>query len=209
MEGILRTSGLIFKDILSYPDLTIEKGAMTFIRGESGSGKSTLLKLFNATLAPTSGTIFYNGKDISGLDTIELRRKVLLAGQDTFLFRGSIYDNFDLFYEKRGQKSLDRKEIQKFLDICQSGFTPESDCNVMSGGERQRVYNAIALSFRPEVIMFDEPTSALDAVTAGSFMKNLKQYCISKGITIVAVSHDARLADSYGDRFILLRKGMS
>ena len=79
----------------------------------------------------------------------------------------------------------------------------------MSGGERQRIYIAICLSFHPKVLMLDEPTSALDEATAVSLLQNLKQYCNEHGITLIAITHDKTLAKSYGDEYISLDSEVS
>lgn len=98
---LITTKDLVFNNMIEYPDMTIEKGKMTFIQGASGSGKSTLFRLFNATINPSQGTIYYNKVDISTINALELRRKILLINQQVYLFDGTIADNFRQFHAYR------------------------------------------------------------------------------------------------------------
>jgi putative ABC transport system ATP-binding protein len=201
---ILRTKNLSFNKMIDYKDIQIEKNKATFIVGKSGTGKSTLLRLFNGTLSPSNGSIYYSEKDISEIDTILLRQELLLISQTVYLFDTSIKENFKQYYGYRelGQPSDD--EMKYFLDLCSVPFSLDSDCTIMSGGERQRVYIAIFLSFKPKVLMLDEPTSALDKQTGNEVIKNILDYCKNNEITVVAVSHDGNLTDKFAENIITI-----
>jgi putative ABC transport system ATP-binding protein len=204
---LIETRGLKFRDMISYPDLKIESGQVTFLCGESGSGKSTLLKLINGITSPTEGRLLVEDKDLADMNTVELRRKYLLVSQTVYLFEGSVRQNFEQFYEYRELAIPDDNEIQRFMDLCCADFPIDSSCISMSGGERQRVFLAICLSFKPRVLMLDEPTSALDAATAGQLMRNITEYCRNQDVTMIAVSHDRSLAERFADKIIELRGG--
>ncbi|MCL1904100.1 MAG: ABC transporter ATP-binding protein [Oscillospiraceae bacterium] len=193
-----------FKNIIDYPDMEIRSNEVTFICGESGSGKSTLLKLLNGMNSPSAGEVLYLGKNINDYNPITLRREVLLCGQSPFLFDGSIRDNFDEFYKYRELSPINASDILKYLKICAADFETTAGCGTMSGGERQRVFIAICLSFCPKVLLIDEPTSALDDLTANTLMSNVKEFCKNNGITPIVVSHNKTLADVYGDSIITL-----
>ena len=194
-----------FKDIINYPELEIANGAATFICGESGCGKSTLLKLLNGVTSASHGEILYNGISIADYDPIELRREVLLCGQSAFLFDGSIRNNFEQFYKHREVALPSDEGLAKYLEICGISFELDTPCEKFSGGERQRVFTAICLSLRPKVLMLDEPTSALDDATAHLVVSNIKEFCKSNGITMIAVSHNKILAKQYADDVIELK----
>lgn len=196
-----------FNNMITYPDIEIEAEQVTFISGESGSGKSTLLKLINGVASPASGDITIEGKDILSWDTMDLRKKYLLAGQSVYLFDKTIRQNFEEFYRYRDLPAPADKEIQHYLSICCADFPLDSYCTHMSGGERQRVYIAICLSLKPEVLMLDEPTSALDSNTAGLLMQNLSSFCRNNHITLIVVSHDLTLPEQFADRVISLKGG--
>lgn len=206
MEAILTAKNVKFQEIIEYPFIEIKENVSTFISGESGAGKSTLLKLFNGTASPSEGVIEYKGKDISEMDTVELRRKVILVSQTVFLFDGTIEDNFNTYYSYRDLNPLPREEMIKYLSICCGDFPLDTRCETMSGGERQRIFIAICLSFKPEVLMLDEPTSALDQATANRFFNNIKSFCKEEGITLVVISHDRGLAEEFGEEHVLLER---
>lgn len=204
MDAILSATGLRFKDLIEYPPIEIKPLKATFLTGESGSGKSTLLKLLNATAAPSKGVILYEGSDVEGMDTVRLRREVVLVAQSVFLFDGTIRQNFDQFYDFRDDAPIGEADMNRCLALCCAEFPPETRCETLSGGERQRVFLAIHLSFKPKVLMLDEPTSALDEATAFKLFSNVKAWCAENGTTLVAVSHDRKLVDAFADEVIIL-----
>ena len=207
MIPVLRAEEVVFRDLISYPTVDIFPGEATFLTGPSGCGKSTLLRLFNATVSPASGRLLYQGRDLETLDPVALRREVLLAGQSAFLFPGTIGENFAAFYAVRDQAPPGEGDMADFLALCQVPFGPDAPCDRMSGGERQRVFLAVCLSFYPRVLLLDEPTSALDAATAEALLGAVKDHCRAREITLVAVSHDEALARQYADRRVALKGG--
>jgi putative ABC transport system ATP-binding protein len=196
-----------FKDILHYPHLEIAEGVVTFVCGESGCGKSTLLKLLGGTVSADGGEVLYRGKSVESYNPVELRREVLLCGQAAYLFAGSVRDNFAEYYRYRDLPCLADNEINLFLEICAARFPLDAPCATMSGGECQRVFTAICLSFRPAVLLLDEPTSALDDETAAAVMAGICGYCQENGITLVVVSHNRALAERFAGRVIVLEGG--
>lgn len=208
MQPILSAENVKYLDILSYPPINIAPNTATFITGESGSGKSTLLRLFNATLSPSAGVIKYNGQSIEDMDTVDLRRQVLLVGQSVFLFDKTIAENFAEYYKYRGQAPPSEETMLKCLSTCRADFALSASCTTLSGGERQRVYTAIFLSFAPRVLMLDEPTSALDTENAAAVLGNIKKHCKETGTTLVVVSHDNALTQQFAEETIFLKGGI-
>jgi len=203
-KTLISAVNLSFNNFITYPDFAIEKNQVTFIMGESGVGKSTLLKLFNQTLTQSSGDIFYNDKNIRTMDSIDLRKEISLIGQGAFLFDSSIRENFKNFYNFRGEDVISDKDIKYYLELCCITFDLEKDCTTMSGGERQRIYMAIYLSFNPNVIMLDEPTAALDSKNSDDVIRNVISYCKKKEISVIIVSHDKELKEKFAEDVILL-----
>ncbi|MCL2114852.1 MAG: ABC transporter ATP-binding protein [Methanobrevibacter sp.] len=203
-EIIFKTKNLVFNDSIHFPNINIPKNKVTFIVGKSGAGKTTLLKMFNGTLTQSNGDIFYNNTNILDIETIKLRKEVLLISQTVFLFDGTIRDNFKEFYSYRQEKALENSKIKLFLDICHLDFSLEKNCNEMSGGEKQRLYIAIYLSFKPKVIMLDEPTSALDEENSHEIIKNILSFSKENGITVIIVSHDKKLSEVFADNTVLI-----
>ena len=197
---ILRFENVKF--IKEYNDFTINKNEIVFIVGKSGSGKSTLLKLINNTLQMKSGSIFYKDTNILNIKPVELRRNIMMTSQENFLFDMTIKENFHEFYKLRDLENLTDDEIVKFLKIADFDVDVNLDVEKLSGGEKQRVFLAIALSMRPAVLLLDEPTSALDSNTAFNMMKNIVDYCKHNDITLVVVSHARDLVDEFADKTI-------
>ena len=197
---ILRFENVKF--IKEYDDFTINKNEIVFVVGKSGSGKSTLLKLINNTLQMKSGRIFYKDTNILNIKPVELRRNIIMTSQENFLFDMTIKENFHEFYKLRDLENLTDDEIVKFLKITDFDVDVNLDVEKLSGGEKQRVFLAIALSMRPAVLLLDEPTSALDSNTAFNMMKNIVDYCKHNDITLVVVSHARNLVDEFADKTI-------
>ncbi len=204
MDAILAASGLRFQNLIDYPPIAVPPLQATFIRGASGSGKSTLFRLLNATESPSAGAVLYRGQDVTGLDSITLRREVLLVSQSVFLFSGTIAENFDQFYQYREQSPISDERKVYFLHTCCADFPLQAKCDTLSGGERQRVFLAIHLSLSPVVLMLDEPTSALDEVTANRLLTQVKAYCQQNQMTLLVICHDQKLVEAYADTVLSL-----
>ncbi len=204
MEPLFRTQDLVFQDMIRYPDLLFAAGRATFLTGPSGCGKSTLLHLMNGTLSPSGGRIFYRGRNEEELDTIILRREVLLARQSAFLFDLPVAENFAEYHRYRGEEAPDVGAMRGWLDTCLADFPLDQNCATLSGGERQRVHLAVCLSFRPKVLLLDEPTSALDAATGRELMERLISYGKENSMSLIVVSHDQALTEAYAEDIVTL-----
>lgn len=203
LQPILTTRNLSFAGI-RYPDIAFQRQEIDVICGPSGCGKSTLLRLCNRTLVPATGQVCLDGQDIRACDPLQLRREVLLAGQEVFLFDGSIADNFRQFYALRELPEPPQNGMRRFLDLCACPLSTDSPCGALSGGERQRVFLAVCLSFVPRVLLLDEPTSALDGDTARRFMTNLRDFAALHGMSVILVSHDRELATRFAGNLLEL-----
>ncbi len=195
-----------FLDAVTYPDINIQPDTATFITGESGCGKSTLLKLLNGSAKPTSGMVTYCGKDINHCDPVKHKREVLLAGQNVYLFDDTVANNFKTFHAYRELPAPQPEDVALYLRTCCAEFPLDSLCTTMSGGERQRIYLAICLSFMPRVLMLDEPTAALDDATAFRFFKQVKAFAQENNITLLTVCHNQALAQAFADHLIVLNR---
>lgn len=200
---LIKTSEqLKFLDIISYPEIEINKNTFTFIIGKSGCGKSTYLKMLNGTVLPTDGKIMYQKTDIRELEVIELRRKVMLVPQEVFLFEGTIQENFVFYYEAREEKLPNTDKIKASLHTCCMDFPLNTQCSNLSGGERARVFLAIFLSFDSDVLLLDEPTASLDSKTAVVLLANIKQFCSEHERTAVLVCHNEELVNQFADQIL-------
>lgn len=207
MSNVIETSNLVFQNMITYPDITIQENSITFIRGKSGCGKSTLFRMLNGTVNPSQGDIFYKGQNIKDLCTIRLRRDILLIKQAAYLFPGSIRSNFEQFYSHREEKKLSDDNIREYLTLCEAEYSLDKECLELSGGEKQRVSLAIALSLSADVVLLDEPTSALDESTAIKVIHNITEFCKKAGSTLLVISHDKIITNRFAENLIELGGG--
>ncbi len=183
LKGRIATAHVTFRyrdsGPLTLEDVSIEAEAGEFVAivGPSGSGKSTLLRLLLGFEIPTSGTIYYDGQDLNGLDVLSLRSQLGVVLQSSNLISGSIFENIaagtsislDQAWEAARQAGI-AGDIESF-PMGMHTFISEGAGNI-SMGQRQRLLIARALVFRPRILLFDEATSALDnraqAIVSGS-----------------------------------------
>lgn len=191
----------------------VKKGEFVSIIGPSGSGKSTLMHILGALDAPTEGTYFLDGKEVSKLSDDELselrRDKIGFVFQAfNLLPRTTVLRNvmLPLLYsdkseEERVQKA---KECLAYAGMEENKFMNLS--NQLSGGQMQRVAIARSLINNPAIILADEPTGNLDTKTSHLVMSALKELN-KKGHTIILITHEMEVAN-YANRIIHIRDGM-
>lgn len=215
-EIILETSNVDY----SYPDgtnalrninLKIEKGEKLTILGSNGAGKSTLFMQFNGLYRPNSGSIKYQGQDISykNKSLIELRKKVGIVFQDpdSQLFSSSVYQDISFGPLNLGlsDQEVEARVEQALIDT-ETTDLEYKPTHLLSYGQKKRVSIAGVLAMEPEVIIFDEPTAGLDPRHAREFMQLLRNLS-DEGKTIIISTHDVDLAYSWSDRLVIMSSG--
>jgi len=192
---------------------SVKKGTFLSIVGRSGSGKSTLLNLVGGLDTPTSGSIVFDGKDISGLSRSELafhrRYRVGMIFQSfNLIYSRNALDNVILAMIFSGISKKDRKErairLLKQVGLGDRIFHRPDE---LSGGETQRVAIARALANDPEVILADEPTGNLDSLTAAEIMDLLIELNQKLGKTVLMITHEQQMAQKISHRVIRLLDG--
>lgn len=181
-------------------------GAVTAVVGPSGAGKSTLLRAVNRLIEPTAGEVYLDGEPTSGMDPLELRRRVGMVFQLPALF-GATVEEAILYGTRLAGREADAERLLRMagLDASFTGKDPQT----LSVGEQQRVSIARALALRPEALLMDEPTSALDEATRRRIEDLIRELNASLGLTIVAVSHDLDQVERVADRVVVLVRGRS
>lgn len=180
------------KTILQDFCLTISENEKLGIMGESGIGKSTVLRLLLRFWNVQGGQIRINGIPIEEVSLAELRQRIAVLEQDTFLFHGSIAENIAL-----GRPNASRNEIEdaarraglaEFIKTLPDGYdTQMGQMGArLSGGERQRVGIARTMLVNPDVIVMDEPTSSLDVLHEKELLQTLREECGDKMLLIVS-----------------------
>ncbi len=181
------------RKILSGFSASFHEGRITGILGRSGCGKSTLLKLMMRFFETGSGTISYGGRNVSDINTADLRKHIAYVEQETFLFHDTVRDNIRLgktgVTDEQIEAAARKASLHDFVMSLPEGYdTRLSELgDSLSGGERQRIGIARAFLHDPDVILLDEPTSNLDSLNESVILKALKEEAAEK--TVVLVSH--------------------
>jgi ABC-type bacteriocin/lantibiotic exporter with double-glycine peptidase domain len=194
----------ILKDI----SLKVKPGEYVAIVGKTGCGKSTLMRLLLGFEKPETGAIYFDGKDISGLDPSSLRKKIGTVMQSSGLFQGDIYSNIVITNpELTLQEAWDAAEKAGIADdirrmpMGMHTLISEGQGGI-SGGQRQRIMIARAIAPKPKLLLFDEATSALDNKSQKQVADALDQM----GCTRIVIAH--RLSTiRHCDRILVLDGG--
>lgn len=190
---------------------TIQKGEFVFLTGPSGSGKTTIIKLLLREILPTSGMVRVGEWDLAKLKSgqvAHLRRRLGVVFQDFKLLpQRTVFENVALALAVQGKHIHDNLDkIRDVLDL--TGLTDRSDLfpSQLAGGELQRVCLARAVVAHPDILLADEPTGNLDVTTAWQIIKLIKK--INKtGATVIMVTHNVDIVNSFSDRVLLLKGG--
>lgn len=194
-------------------NLEIPKGQFIGLIGHTGSGKSTLIQHMNGLVKPTSGNVYFDGKDINDTDfnKKELRAKVGLVFQypEHQLFETDCFKDVCFGPKNLGlpQKEV---ELRAYEALKQVGFDDDYFYQSpfdLSGGQKRRVAIAGVLAMKPEVLILDEPTAGLDPKGREDILNLISSLHREMGITIILVSHSMDDVADYVQRIIVMNKG--
>ncbi|MDJ0904076.1 MAG: NHLP bacteriocin export ABC transporter permease/ATPase subunit [Xenococcus sp. MO_188.B8] len=213
LSGELRLEQVCFRYrddsplVLDRINLEVKAGEFVALVGPSGSGKSTILRLLLGFETLASGTIFYDGKDLSGLDITAVRRQLGVVLQNGRIMSGSIWENIAggaIVTQDEAWLALEMAGLADDIEAMPMGIhtiISEGGGNI-SGGQRQRLFIARALAHKPQILLFDEATSALDNRTQAIVTESLSQL----GVTRIVIAH--RLSTiRHADRIYVLQSG--
>jgi putative ABC transport system ATP-binding protein len=198
--------------VLKEVDLQIERGEYVAVMGPSGSGKSTLLYNISGMDRMASGSVFFNGQELSTLAEEDLARVRLtemgFVFQHIHLLRNlSIFDNIVLpayLANHQSRAAINQRAIA-LMETAGISELAENDITQASGGQLQRVGICRALINEPEIVFGDEPTGALNSTAAAEIMELLRDIN-SSGTTVLLVTHDVKVA-ARADRVLLMLDG--
>lgn len=205
--------GKIETQALRGVSLSIENGEFTALVGPSGSGKTTLLQLIGCLDQPTSGKVFVDGKDVTGLNRNQ--RADMRRGTIGFIFQFfaliptlNAYENVEMPLLLDHQSPADRRtRITELLAAVDLSDRAHHRPDQLSGGEQQRVAIARALATKPTLILADEPTANLDTKNGEQVMEIMTRLNKETGVTFVFATHDPRVI-KYAQRVVTLRDGL-
>ena len=194
-------------------NIKIDAGEFIGLIGHTGSGKSTLIQHMNGLVKPTSGTVYFDGKDISDpeFDRKALRAKVGLVFQypEHQLFETDCFKDV-CFGPKNLGLSQKEVELRAYEALKQVGFDDDYFYQSpfdLSGGQKRRVAIAGVLAMKPEILILDEPTAGLDPKGREDILNLVKKLHDEVGITIILVSHSMDDVADYVDSIIVMNKG--
>ena len=201
-------------------NLEITDGQVMALIGPSGAGKSTLIRCINRLVEPTSGKVILNGKDLTQLNTAQLRqarRKIGMIFRNYALVeRLTVMENIlsgQLGYVNFWQSWLRQfpqatfDEAFRLLDRVGLSAFPDKRADALSVGQRQRVGIARALLQNPELLLVDEPTASLDPKTSRQIMRLIRELASERGLSVIINIYDVALAQMFAQRIVGLRFG--
>ncbi|MCY4313855.1 MAG: ATP-binding cassette domain-containing protein [Gammaproteobacteria bacterium] len=194
-------------------NLTIPRGKVTVIMGPSGCGKSTFLGLLGGRLAPTSGSLEFDGQPVLAKPSASLykmRRKMgMLFQQNALLTDLNVFDNvaFPLRETTELQEPLIRIQVLTKLEMVGLRGAGDMQISELSGGMARRVALARAIVLDPLIVMYDEPFVGLDPISMGIILKLIRNLNDALNLTSIVVTHDVKEGCEIADYMYLLDRG--
>ncbi len=192
----------VFEDLW----LSMARGEFVCVIGHSGCGKTTVLNILAGLDTPSTGTVIVDGKEIEGPS---LDRAVIFQGHSLLPWR-TVMGNvaYAVTSRHRGwDKAKAAAHAQKFIDLVGLTGAEYKRPAELSGGMKQRVGIARALSIEPKIMLMDEPFSALDALTRGTLQDEVRRICTTTGQTVFMITHDVDEAIYLADKVVLMTNG--
>ena len=210
VKGLSKSYG--DNQVIKNIDMHIAPGEKVVIIGPSGSGKSTFLRCLNLLEQPTSGSIVFDGQEITDpkADINEIRRHMGMVFQHFNLFNNlTVMDNITLAPIKL--KIMTKKEAEAEAMRLLKLVNLEEKANAypaqLSGGQKQRIAIVRSLAMKPKVMLFDEPTSALDPEMVGEVLDLMKKLA-DDGMTMAVVTHEMGFAREVAARVVFMDEGI-
>jgi peptide/nickel transport system ATP-binding protein len=208
-----------YKKALDGVSLRIPEGRVSILVGESGSGKTTLARIILRAIDPDSGSIIFNGSDITrktGKELRNFRKQAQMIHQDPYSSLNPLMKVFDIikepidiFYKDYSNEERIKKILAVLDDVNlkPSAVFAEKYPHMLSGGERQRVAIARSLVIEPKLIIADEPVSMLDVSIRGQILQIVKQLSVNRKITVFYITHDLTTSRDIGDEISVMYAG--
>ena len=194
------------KVVLDKVNLTIKPG-LTVITGPNGAGKSTLSKVLMGIVKPTSGTILYNGEDITNLSIDERAKKgFAFSFQTPVKFKGITVGDLITLSSFESESFISPYEILSDVGLCAKDYVNREIDSSLSGGELKRIEIASALVREAKVNIFDEPEAGIDLWSFDNLSDMFKKLKTKKDTISIIVSHQERIID-IASNIILIKQG--
>jgi phospholipid/cholesterol/gamma-HCH transport system ATP-binding protein len=211
LRGVHKAFGT--RSVLNGIDLEIADGETVVVIGYSGAGKSVLLKTIVGLLAPDSGSVQVDGREVTKLareGLSELRRQVGYVFQFAALFDSmTVAENVAMGLRRIGgiSEAVIRERVEESLGLVELEGFGDRYPGQISGGQKKRVGRARAIALRPKYLLYDEPTTGLDPVTTVVIDRLILKMKEELGVTSLVITHNMESAYRVGDRIALLYEG--
>ncbi|MBX3598842.1 MAG: ABC transporter ATP-binding protein [Rhizobiaceae bacterium] len=203
--GVSKSYGAV--EALAPTDVTVGDHEFVTLLGPSGSGKSTLLSIAAGITSPTTGKVYFRGRDVTN-DAIHQRGVGMVFQRYTLFPNKTVAENvaFPLRVRKMSAGDIKRK-VAEYLDLVSLSAQANRYPSEISGGQAQRVALARALVFEPALLLMDEPLGALDRRLRQDLQAEIKRIQQATKVPTLYVTHDQEEAMNLSDRIILVREG--
>lgn len=192
--------------ILNGISLSIETGEIVSILGPSGSGKTTLLNCILGITDVDSGSVVFDGRDVTGVSMEN--RGFNIVFQDYALFPNlNAYENITYGLKNKPGIST-QQEVNELIEMLGLSQHLDKHIDQLSGGQKQRVALARTMVMKPKILLLDEPLSALDGVIKESIKEKIKTIAKEFQLTTIIVTHDPEEALTLSDRVLIMKDGM-
>lgn len=182
-----------YKDILDIKEAKIKQNQLTVVVGESGSGKTTFLNLLNKMISADSGDVYYKDQNIKEIDSVDLRREVMMMHQKTVIYPKTIKDNLKIASQFSNKEETSDNQLKEILNDFNLNKSLNDNAYDLSEGEKQRLALARIIVAKSQVLLLDEPTAALDKSNEKIIVDYLKSLIENEGKTIIMVSHSEQV----------------
>ena len=219
ISSIFRPGKRNYKKALDGVSLHIPEGRVSVLVGESGSGKTTLARIILRAIDPDSGSINFNGSNITrktGKELLSFRKQAQMIHQDPYSSLNPLMKVFDIikepidiFYNDYSKEERIKKILTVLNDV---NLKPAEEFaekypHMLSGGEKQRVAIARSLVIEPKLIIADEPVSMLDVSIRAQILQIIRQLSINRKITVFYITHDLATSRYIGDEISVMYAG--
>ena len=193
-------------------NIEIERGEFVGVIGHTGSGKSTLIQHFNGLLAPTSGKIYLDGRDIwenkKNIRSVRFRVGLVFQYPEYQIFEDTVYKDIAFGPKNMGlsEAEIDGRVRRTAEAVGLSEEILQKSPFELSGGQKRRVAIAGVMAMEPEVLILDEPTAGLDPKGRDKILGQIKEYHKNTGCTVLLVSHSMEDVAKYASKILVMNE---